>query len=55
MMEDSQVRTPEGLTSNVPFVSGHTRALIVVVLFVAAYVPHMPLPPPIFNPPPPAA
>ena len=32
---DDQARAPEGLTSNVPFVSAHTRAVVVVVLFVA--------------------
>ena len=33
----NQARTPEGLTSNVPFVSAHTRAVVVVLLF-AAYI-----------------
>ena len=34
-MPEDQARAPEGLTSNVPFVSAHTRATIVIVLFVA--------------------
>jgi hypothetical protein len=35
---DNQARAPEALTSNVPFVSAHTRAVVVVVLFVAYIV-----------------
>jgi hypothetical protein len=35
---DNQARTPAGLTASEPFVSAHTRALVVVALFVAYVV-----------------
>jgi hypothetical protein len=35
---ENQARTPEGLTASEPFVSAHTRAMVVVALFVAYIV-----------------